>query len=168
MRERLEQRAAENGRAMSAEVVEAIEKHLLAADRVTQLWEAFGKHKENIEAIPVILSAITEIEVYLAGLGVPDATFSMAEVPRVVTVWTHQQEQDVYDAYVATLPLVTADQVQIIRDRLKELADLSKGRVYWSEDMFLASMKVSQIEDIRGFERAIKHLETRKQFLPPA
>jgi hypothetical protein len=50
---------------MNTEIVEAIEQQLTGADRVTQIWELFGKHKENIEAIPVILAAIARIENYL-------------------------------------------------------------------------------------------------------
>ena len=65
LRDRVARRAAENGRSMNTEIVEAIEHHLTRADRVTQLWELFGKHQENIEAIPVISSAIEDIEGYL-------------------------------------------------------------------------------------------------------
>ena len=65
LRDRVARRAAENGRSMNTEIVEAIERHLTGADRVTQLWEFFGKHQENIEAIRWILPAIQLIESYL-------------------------------------------------------------------------------------------------------
>src|SRR5262249_56786985 len=65
LRDRVARRAAENGRSMNTEILEAIERHLTGADRVTQLWEFFGKHQENIEAIRWILPAIRLIEGYL-------------------------------------------------------------------------------------------------------
>ena len=39
LRDRLARRAAENGRSMNTEIVDAIEKHLEGADRITKLWE---------------------------------------------------------------------------------------------------------------------------------
>jgi len=148
MRERLEQRAAENGRSMSAEVVEAIEKHLLAADRVTQLWELFGKHKENIEAIPVIWKAVAVIEGYLAVTEQGGDT--QGHTPNTVSTRIRQREKKEHDAYVATLPLVTPEQVQIIKALLKE-----RARGY---DSLLRLMDVDRLEDMRGFERAMECL----------
>ena len=51
LRKRIAQLAAANGRSMTAEVVVALEKHLEGADRITQLWDLFEKHRENIEEI---------------------------------------------------------------------------------------------------------------------
>lgn len=162
MRERLEQRAAETGRAMSAEVIEAIEKHLLGADRVTQLWELFGKHQENIELIPLILVAITEIEAWCDDINMSeDGALSMSVAPRVMSAWRRRKEQHDYHAYVASLPLITAYQVQMIRDLLKEIGDVNneryRGKV--NEEKFLTLMNVSHIEDIRDFAKAIELLE---------
>ena len=55
LRERVAQKAAENGRSMNTEIVAAIEQHLSSANRVTQLWELWCKHEKNIEAIPRLL-----------------------------------------------------------------------------------------------------------------
>ena len=52
LKDRVAQRAAENGRSMNTEIVTAIERYLTDADRITQLWEFFEKHKETIEALP--------------------------------------------------------------------------------------------------------------------
>jgi hypothetical protein len=145
MRERLEQRAAANGRAMAAEVIEAIEKHLTSADRVTQLWETFAKHQENIEAIPVILSAIREIESCLE---------SYTDSPSALYRW---EEGKRYNAYVATLPLVTADQVQTIRALLKETGV--------DEETLLGAMGAPRIEDIK-FEPAMKYVGERMRNQP--
>ena len=65
LRDRVARRAAENGRSMNTEIVDAIEKYLEETDRITQLWEMFEKHRESIEAIPRVLAAVENIEVYL-------------------------------------------------------------------------------------------------------
>jgi hypothetical protein len=62
LRDRVARQAAENGRSMNTEIVEAIEHHLTRANRVTVLWQTFEKHQGNIEAIPSILLAISKIE----------------------------------------------------------------------------------------------------------
>ncbi len=98
MRERLEQRAAKNSRAVSAEVVEAIENHLLAADRVTQLWELFAKHKENIETIPMILEAVRQIEddLYILHGEVSEVRGEdrIGSAPGVVSEWLLKKRDD--------------------------------------------------------------------------
>ena len=58
-----------------------------------------------------------------------------------------------YDAYVATLFLVTAGQVKTIKAALKE------GIGFGGEQKFLATLEVSRVEDIRDFERALALLE---------
>jgi hypothetical protein len=151
MRERLEHRAAENGRSMSAEVVEAIEKHLTSADRVTQLWERLGRHQEYIEAIPMILSAIGQIETYLKDVDGRLSEISgnpLGGAPAVLNDWIQQKR---HVAYLASLPLVTADQVQTIKARLIETAT--------NEERFLALMHAPRIEEIRGFEVAMDILD---------
>lgn len=145
LRERLAQRAAANGRSMAAEVVEAIEKHLEGADRVATMWEIFTKHREDIETIPWMLLAITDLE---------DALHDVAggeETP--VGVHTRPLRKR-YAAYVASMPTVTVKQAQTIRARLKETG----GR----EASFLREMGVSRIEDIRDFERAMAILDDRR------
>lgn len=62
MRDELAARAEANGRSMTAEVVAAIEGHLKGADRVTQLWDLFEKHRENLGAIPHIWDAVEDLE----------------------------------------------------------------------------------------------------------
>ena len=58
LRERVAQRAADNGRSMNTEIINAIEQHLIGADRVSQLWELWQKHEKNIEAIPRLLEGV--------------------------------------------------------------------------------------------------------------
>ena len=65
LRDSVARRAAENGRSMNTEIIEAIEKHLRDADRVTQLWEVFGKHRENIEALDSIRSTVEWLDLVL-------------------------------------------------------------------------------------------------------
>jgi hypothetical protein len=133
---------------MNTEIVEAIEQHLTRADRVTQLWELFGKHQENIEAIPLILSAVSQIEGYLIRSG------DDLDAPTALLNWSSKKERD---AYVASLPFATAEQVQTIKALLKETGA--------NEEKFLAVMRVPSIEDIREFERARHLLESRRRNL---
>ena len=152
LRDRVARRAAENGRSMNTEIVEAIERHLTGADRVTQLWEFFGKHQENIEAIRWILPAIQLIESYLYDVrgalrSLEEGTgfgYDPGSPPGVANTWAAQSDTD-----LARLPLITADEVQIIKVLLKETG--------W-EEAFLAILGTPRIEDIRGFERAMKVL----------
>jgi len=65
LRDSVARRAAENGRSMNTEIIEAIEKHLRDADRVTQLWEVFGKHRENIEALDSIRATVEWLDLVL-------------------------------------------------------------------------------------------------------
>jgi hypothetical protein len=62
LRDRVAQRAAENGRSMNTEIIEAIEKHLIGEDRVTRLWEFFEKNRENVERIDHIWDALLNLE----------------------------------------------------------------------------------------------------------
>jgi hypothetical protein len=68
LRDRVARRAAENGRSMNTEIIDAIENHLRGADRVTQLWETFEKHRANIEAIGLIWDAVDHLEHTVGGL----------------------------------------------------------------------------------------------------
>ena len=65
LRDRVAQRAAENGRTMNTEIIDAIENHLKGADRISRLWGIFQKHRENIEAIPLIWAAVENIKSHL-------------------------------------------------------------------------------------------------------
>ena len=152
LRDRVARRAAENGRSMNTEIVEAIERHLTGADRVTQLWEFFGKHQENIEAIRWILPAIRLIENYLDEVrevlrSLERATgfgYDPGSPPGVANTWEARNRPD-----IARLPLITADEVQIIKAILKETV---------LEEEFLAILGTPRLEDIRGFERAVEVL----------
>ena len=71
LRDRIAARASENGRSISAEIVDAIEKHLAGYDRLTALEAFIERHREDIEAIPANSDRITQLarEVYeLRGL----------------------------------------------------------------------------------------------------
>ena len=56
LRDKVATRAAQNGRSMNTEIIEAIERHLQGADRITRLWEFFERHRESIESIPLLLT----------------------------------------------------------------------------------------------------------------
>jgi predicted HicB family RNase H-like nuclease len=154
LRDRVARRAADNGRSMNTEIVEAIEHHLTRADRVTQLWELFTKHQENIEAIPVISSAIEDIEGYLEDVRscFPEDA-RPGRPPEVLYKWMQKKQHDVYVAHVATLPVLTADQAQTIKALLKETGA--------HEERFLTAIGAPRIEDIRDFEGAMKLLGER-------
>ena len=149
---------------MNTEIVEAIEEHLTRADRVTQLWELFRKHQENIEAIPmileaipIILSAIASFEAYQDG----DGTIRVGTTSEFDD-WMKKREDDAYVAYLATLPVVTANQAQTIKALLKVIPFSYSGESEEkSEERFLAEVAAPRIEDIRGFERVMKLLGQR-------
>jgi plasmid stability protein len=143
LRDRVARRAAKNGRSMNTEIVEAIEQHLTGADRVTQLWELFGNHQENIEVIPWILAAVAQIEDYL------HRSSEDFDTPAVLRNLAARKRED---AHIASLPLVTADQVQKMKAFLEENN--------MDEKKFLVAMQAPRIEDIRGFERAMDFLES--------
>jgi hypothetical protein len=62
LRDQVADRAAQNGRSLNAEVVDAITRHLASADRVTQLWEFFEQYRIYIELIPILLNAVQSLE----------------------------------------------------------------------------------------------------------
>src|SRR5262249_1427321 len=62
--------------------------------------------------------------------------------PGVANTWAARPDID-----LAKVPLITADEVQIIKALLKETGD---------EETFLAILGTPRIENIRGFERAMK------------
>jgi predicted DNA-binding protein len=62
LRDRVARRAAENGRSMNTEIIEAIEKHLEEADRITQLWRFFESHREEIEGLNELFTKMDRLE----------------------------------------------------------------------------------------------------------
>jgi predicted DNA-binding protein len=62
LRDRVARRAAESGRSMNTEIIDAIEKHLESADRVTQMWDFIEKHRQDIEAIGTLWGAGEQLE----------------------------------------------------------------------------------------------------------
>jgi hypothetical protein len=145
LRDRVAQRAAENGRSMNTEIIEAIEQHLAGADRVTQLWEIFTKHRENIEAIPFLLYAMEQLSNAVSdSLG-----FNLSLMP-YFRHWKEQREPE----DVANLSLVTPDEVQTLRALLKEIGIDEQGLIIF--------LHVDRIENIRGFDRAKKSVEWMK------
>jgi predicted HicB family RNase H-like nuclease len=140
LRDRVARRAAENGRSMNTEIIDAIEKHLLDADRVTQLWEAFESHRENIEALDLIRRSVEDLESAVSGL-TGGAFYGR-----------HRQTRE-REAREASMPPITAEQAAIIRGLIKE----TEG----DEAKFLAFMRASSIEEIRDFERAANVLRGR-------
>ena len=83
LRNRIANRATENGRSMNTEIVEAIEKHLEAADRMTSLWGFVEKHRENVEALDHIMEAVEYIESNV-----------LKEGDGVLTQWRYKKERE--------------------------------------------------------------------------
>ena len=63
LRDKVAARAAQNGRSMNTEIIEAIERYLQGADRITRLWEFFERHRESIESVPLLLTAVENLEI---------------------------------------------------------------------------------------------------------
>jgi hypothetical protein len=144
LRDKVARRAAENGRSMNTEVIDAIEKHLEGTDRISQLWEMFQKHGENIEAIPLIWTAVENIESHLE-------RSAEGETPAGLSTWRRQKE---HAAREAARPPITTDQARQIRALVKETGA--------DETKLLKAMKASSIEDIRNFDRAFHLLDQHR------
>jgi predicted DNA-binding protein len=86
LRDRVARRAAENGRSMNTEIVEAIEKYLEGADRMTHLWEFVEKHRENVEALDRILDAVEYLESRVEKID--------GEGSGVLTDWGYKKEEE--------------------------------------------------------------------------
>jgi predicted DNA-binding protein len=149
LRDRVARRATENGRSMNTEIIDAIEKHLEGTDRISQLWEMFQEHRDNIEAIPLIWAAVENIEVHLERSG-------EGESPAGLSTWRRQKE---HAAREAALPPITADQAKQIRALIKETGA--------DETKLLKAMKASAIEDIRNFDRAVGKLDQLRRSQDP-
>jgi predicted DNA-binding protein len=135
LRDRVAQRAAENGRSMNTEVIDAIEKHLKEADRVTQLWDLFRKHRQNIEDLDLIGAAVENLESAVSDLTNGEFYGRLSMLRKVAKERARE----------AGMPPITADQAATIRIVLKDSGT--------SEAKFLALMRASSIEEIRDFER---------------
>jgi hypothetical protein len=136
LRDRVAHRAAENGRSMNTEIVEAIEKHLEGADRMTRLWDFIEKHRENVEAISSIRQAVEGLEAIVVSLG--NRVFSSSL----------KERRALLDAKIAALPMLTNEQAKTIRSQLQEMNV--------REDELLEVFGAETIEQIRGFELALK------------
>jgi hypothetical protein len=64
LRDRVASRAAENGRSMNTEIIEAIERHLQGSDRISEIWQFIQEHREDIKAIDRIRDAVYALEAY--------------------------------------------------------------------------------------------------------
>jgi predicted DNA-binding protein len=132
LRDVVARRAAENGRSMNTEIIEAIEKHLRDADRVTLLWDFFQKHRHNIETLDAIRKATEALERGVNTL-TDGSFFGVLERTR--------------ESRNKTMPLIPVSEADAIRTFLKETGT--------DEAKFLVYMGVSRIEEIRDFERAV-------------
>jgi predicted DNA-binding protein len=141
LRDRVSKRAAENGRSMNTEIVDAIEKHLEGADRMTRLWDFFEKHREDIEAIDRVWGAVEDLEHSMHKL-TGDGMYG------TLTEWRDSKDND---AREALRPVLTSDQVKELR------ALLEKAGV--DEQAFLRESRAAKIEEVRDFERASKILQ---------
>jgi|SRR5438067_8849202 hypothetical protein len=137
LRDSVARRAAENGRSMNTEIIDAIENHLRGADRVTQLWEAFEKHRANIEAIGLIWSAVDHLEDTVGRLTAGDFR----------GVLNRAQDEEREAVRQAKLPPITAEQAATIRDLLDDSG--------MSEPGLLKALAAASIEEIKDFEKAV-------------
>jgi predicted DNA-binding protein len=141
LRDQVARRAAENGRSMNTEIIDAIEKHLRDADRVSQLWEAFEKHRANIEAIDLIFNAVDHLE-YKVGELSGGAFYG---------VLSRARDEENEAARQARLPPITAEQAATIRNLITETGV--------NEDTLLNAQAAASIEEIKDFEKAVDYLK---------
>jgi len=144
LRERIAQRASQNGRSVSAEIVEAIEKHLEGAERITQIWETLKKHQQDIEDIGLIRQAVLNLEAAM-GVAASDTDF--------YGILSRALEQRLETERVRKLPPITAEQAAHIRELIKQTAA--------PEDKLLQLLKASSVEEIKEYDRAVWLLQDR-------
>jgi predicted DNA-binding protein len=142
LRDQVARRAAENGRSMNTEIIDAIENHLRGADRVTQLWEAFEKQRANIEAIGLIWSAVDHLEQMIGKLTGGDFH----------GVLNTARDKEQKAARQAKLPPITAKQAATIRDLINETGV--------DEASLLRALAAVSIDEIKDFEKAKTYLKT--------
>jgi predicted DNA-binding protein len=151
MRDALAALAEANNRSMTSEVVAAIEQHLKGVDRVTQLWEFFERHRQQIEDLPLVRAAVENLENLASRTG---------DFHGVLRDQRLHKKQDLA-AIAAALdldlyrdaPRIAAEQVQQIRALLNEIGA--------SEASLLKEMKVPSVESMHDliFKRALSILE---------
>jgi hypothetical protein len=142
LRDQVARRAAENGRSMNTEIIDAIEKHLKGSDRVTQLWDIFEKHRADIEAINSIRNAVLYLEHRVSRMTDGDFYGMLSRVRD--EEWTAARE--------ASLPPITAKQAATIRDLIDKTGV--------DEESLLRALTATSIEEIKNFEKAVTYLET--------
>lgn len=152
LRDRVANRAAENGRSMNTEIIEAIEKHLQGLDRISELWELFQKHREKVDMIDVMLGAIDELESRVGRLD--------GEHWGALREHYHQEERNAQ-------PPITADKVREIRAEIKELG-FDEAKVL--DHLRIKVKTVEQIKDhdlaqVRGLLHRVREEKKRN---PPA
>jgi hypothetical protein len=126
---------------MNTEIIDAIERHLRGADRVSQLWEAFEKYRPNIEAIDLVYDAVYHLENRVRTLTDGD----------YYGVLNRARDEKQEAARLAKLPPITAEQAATIRDLINGSA-LSEGSV-------LRALAAASIEEIKDFEKAVAYLK---------
>jgi hypothetical protein len=136
LRDRIVRRAAQSGRSVSAEIVEAIEKHLDAADFIAEMREFIEQRRADIESIPVIRRAVQAIEPWVSNL--TDGVF-VGTLTNEVFGKRGLPDGDP--------PLLTASWVQIVRTILREKKI--------GEREFLDYLQVESMEKVRGINRAL-------------
>jgi predicted DNA-binding protein len=146
MRDQLGNLAEANGRSMTAEVVAAIERHLKSVDRVTQIWETLKKYEQDIEDISLIRQAVLNLEGAMGNVGEDSEFYGILR-----RNFDMRREAE----RMAKLPTITAEQVAHIRALIKETGV--------PEEKLLKYLKVSSIEEIKDFERAVAALEARRR-----
>jgi hypothetical protein len=147
LRDRVAKRAGENGRSINTEIIDAIEKHLVGADRIAQLWAFMEKHRATIEAIPEIEQSLENLKYEIRPL--------IDERDYAAMIRADGERK----ARVANLPPITAEQAVAIR-RLIQETEADEARL-------LKLLRASSVEGIRDFDRAVSVLEQRRRPGPP-
>jgi hypothetical protein len=143
LRDRVAQRAAENGRSINTEIIDAIEKHLEGADRIAQLWAFLEKHRANIEAIPEIEQGLDNLKYEIRPL------IEEREYAAMIRADTERR------ARVASLPPISAEQAAVIRRLIQETGA--------DEPKLLKLLRAATIEEIKEFDRVVGILEERRR-----
>jgi predicted DNA-binding protein len=154
MRDHLAALAEANGRSMTSEVVAAIEKHLKGVDRVTEVWEFFERHREQIEEIPFVRAAVENLEIFAERAG--DFHGSLRERRHSEREPSASAISAIMAALGETQP-ITAEQAQQIRTFLSETGI--------SEVSLLKDLNAPSVEKISSaaFKRALSILEVYRR-----
>jgi predicted DNA-binding protein len=144
LRDRIAQRAVENGRSVSAEIVEAIEKHLEGVDRITQIWETLKKHQQDMEDVGLIRQAVLNLEGAMADVANDTDFYGVLS-----SALRHRVETE----RVAKLPPITAEQAAHIRELIQQMG-AHEGRL-------LRVLNATRVEEIKEYDRAVSLLKRR-------